>query len=177
MTNAKRLPTQDRLHELFYCVGGRLIRKISQGSQVSGDVAGYLNNLGYYSARVDSVNYKVHRLIWKFYMGTDPIGVIDHIDMNPSNNEIWNLRDVDQFTNRQNNMTAAKLGGNQWYTDENGICRLTDFGRPIINEKWRARYRTRIDAMTPEQKEERRLHRRELARVRRERKRLADGSE
>ena len=47
-------------------------------------------------------NYRMHRIIWMFFNGTFPIGAIDHIDRNKTNNKIENLREVTVSENQQN---------------------------------------------------------------------------
>lgn len=45
-----------------------------------------------------------HRIVWAFHRG-DIAGEIDHIDGNPSNGRIENLRDVSRATNMRNKRT------------------------------------------------------------------------
>lgn len=53
-------------------------------------------------------HYLVHRIIWLHFYGEWPRKNIDHIDGNPSNNRISNLRDVSQSVNMQNLKKANK---------------------------------------------------------------------
>ena len=57
---------------------------------------------GYYQTKVNGEHFYNSRLIWKMSTGKDPENVIDHIDNNPSNNNISNLRDVTQRENLLN---------------------------------------------------------------------------
>jgi len=55
---------------------------------------------------------KAHRFAWFMYYGELPKNHIDHIDGNPSNNKIENLRDV---THQQNHMNRKKVKGYCWH--------------------------------------------------------------
>ena len=57
---------------------------------------------GYLEVRFSVVRELAHRLAWALHHGEWPASVIDHIDGNPSNNRISNLRDVSQSVNAQN---------------------------------------------------------------------------
>lgn len=59
---------------------------------------------GYYRGGLLGRNVMAHRAVWKLHHGTDPIE-IDHIDGNPGNNRIENLRAVD----RQGNVRNARI--------------------------------------------------------------------
>jgi hypothetical protein len=67
---------------------------------------------------VDKKQYKVksHRLAWYLHYGHLPINFIDHIDGNPSNNKIDNLRDV---THQQNQWNHTKAKGYCWNKSAN----------------------------------------------------------
>jgi len=97
--------TQKRLHDLFeYREDGNLVRKFPvKGTQV-GDVAGWLQlSKGYFRVSVDGTEYQVHRLIFLYHHGYLTPGMeIDHIDGNPGNNRIDNLREVTRSQNIQN---------------------------------------------------------------------------
>jgi len=69
---------------------------------------------GHMYASIDRKKYLAHRVIWKMAYGFDP-GVIDHIDGNPRNNKLGNLRSVTQFENGKNarirkNNTSGMMG-------------------------------------------------------------------
>ena len=70
---------------------------------------------------VDKKQYKVksHRLAWYLHYGHLPINFIDHIDGNPSNNKIENLRDV---TAQQNQWNHTKAKGYCWNKSANKFC-------------------------------------------------------
>ena len=67
------------------------------------------NQSGYVYANIPNVGLRPgHRIIWKIVYGKDPDQVIDHIDGNPSNNRIENLRDVPPERNAQNRVNTKK---------------------------------------------------------------------
>jgi hypothetical protein len=70
---------------------------------------------------VDKKQYDVlsYRLAWYLHYGHLPINFIDHIDGNPSNNKIDNLRDV---THQQNQWNHTKAKGYYWNKTANKFC-------------------------------------------------------
>ena len=98
--------TQQRLHELFeYRDDGNLIRKVSTTNRVKvGDVAGYRNNNnGRYYVTFNKKNYLLHRWIFMYHHGYLTNGKdVDHIDGNPGNNRIENLREITHAQNLLN---------------------------------------------------------------------------
>jgi hypothetical protein len=57
---------------------------------------------GYFSICVDGKRYLVHRLAWFYVHGLWPIHQIDHINGNPSDNRLANLREATNSQNQQN---------------------------------------------------------------------------
>jgi hypothetical protein len=57
---------------------------------------------GHLHAGVGGRNHSLARLIWLYVTGEWPTGYIDHIDGDPQNNRIANLRDVSPRVNSQN---------------------------------------------------------------------------
>lgn len=53
-------------------------------------------------------NFLAHRVAWAVYYGVWPEGVIDHINGNPSDNRLINLRDVSHAANSQNMKRSRK---------------------------------------------------------------------
>lgn len=95
-----------RLHELFEYdrENGRLIFKVSRGSKAVGSIAGSLGNDGYIRVKVDSVDYKMHQIIWLLETGK-LVPNIDHWNGDTTNNRFSNLRE----STYQQNIANAKL--------------------------------------------------------------------
>ena len=74
-----------------------------------GDVAGRYDRFNYNEIAVFGKNRKAHRLAWLYTYGSMPSKHIDHIDGNPSNNKIVNLREA---TSSQNQYNAKKRKDN-----------------------------------------------------------------
>jgi len=73
-----------------------------RGRATKGSVAGNLTSRGYIRVGVDGKVYKAHRLVWLYVYGYFPENEIDHIDRNPSNNKLSNLREVSHQCNMRN---------------------------------------------------------------------------
>lgn len=69
------------------------------GSEAGCTDASYTSKKQRISVRVDGKLLLAHRIAWMIYHGVEPEGQIDHIDGDPSNNRIENLRVA---TNAQN---------------------------------------------------------------------------
>lgn len=61
-----------------------------------------IGSSGYHEVRVNKQSFLAHRIIWKLIYGEDPINIIDHIDNNPHNLRINNLRIANHADNRSN---------------------------------------------------------------------------
>lgn len=81
---------------------------------------------GYRKLCILGQTYAAHRVAWAMHYGEWPGCVIDHIDGNPANNEIANLRAVDHVINARN---RAVTDSNQC-----GIMGVRWDGK---REKWR----------------------------------------
>jgi hypothetical protein len=92
---------KDRLHEIFKYKDGVLFRK------KNGVVAGSKDTKGYLISSVDGKRQKNHRIIFMMHYGYLP-RIIDHIDRNPANNKIENLRDVNYAQNSLNSGTSMR---------------------------------------------------------------------
>jgi hypothetical protein len=68
--------------------------------------AGCTRSDKYVTIKVDAKRYLAHRLAWLYVHGEWPSRHLDHIDGDPSNNRIANLRDVSRSINMQNQLRA-----------------------------------------------------------------------
>jgi hypothetical protein len=80
------------------------------------------------SAEFEKCHFMVHRLVWMFHNG-ETENEVDHIDRDPSNNRIENLR---QVTRQQNNINTVRKDSScrgiclhkrtqRWYA-QIGVC-------------------------------------------------------
>lgn len=82
---------------------GELRWKNPPGSKVKcGDLAGWINAKGRVVVRWQGLGVYGHRLAWLLYFGEWPAQHLDHIDGNPANNRIANLRVATVRLNNEN---------------------------------------------------------------------------
>ncbi len=119
--------TQAIVQKLFEynAATGDLINRTSRHYKITaGSVAGYIGDGGYRAIKIKQRRYTAHRLVWLYVHGVWPTHEIDHLNGNPADNRIQNLRDVPHQVNVQNrrasarNSTTGILGvgpsGNRW---------------------------------------------------------------
>ena len=115
---ANPLPDQDRLNALFHYDGltGQLTRKISTSPKAQkGMVVGSKLKSGHLQVNIDHQKFLVHRIIWKMRFGSEP-EVIDHIDGDPANNKLINLRNGTQLDNTRNQKRHRDgVAGVSWF--------------------------------------------------------------
>lgn len=116
--NVENITTSTELHHFFEyeAVSGRLKWKNPTSRRNKpGSYAGCQRKDGYWIVALRGALLYAHRVIWCMSTGEWPKYVIDHIDRDPSNNRIENLRDVEEVINsinkniRKNNKTG-KVG-------------------------------------------------------------------
>ena len=125
---------QQTLNELFEYRNGNLYRKISTNSRLKiGDKVGTIAKNGYVRTSINGKLYLVHRLIFLMEYGYLP-NDIDHIDRNPSNNNIENLRPATRTQNQYNSTrkrTKNNLKNVYWVPRLNKwVVRLNINGKP-----------------------------------------------
>jgi hypothetical protein len=82
----------------------------TQGAR-PGESAGTKKPCGRLEISIFGRRHYAHRLAWVIAHGNWPAGVVDHINGDPSDNRLCNLRDVSQQINTQNRRRAQKPGG------------------------------------------------------------------
>jgi hypothetical protein len=97
--------TQEYLKEIleYNPESGIFTWKVSTTNLIKiGEIAGKPRADGYCRIRIFNKLQYNHRLAWLYTYGELPIGYIDHIDGNPSNNRISNLRNATNYENQYN---------------------------------------------------------------------------
>jgi hypothetical protein len=107
-----------------------LIWKIPPKNKKVGDAVGYVRvskrGVRRWQTMIDYKSYLCHRLIWELVNGEIPEGLtIDHIDQNPLNNKIENLRCVPNKVNVRNkgiysNSSTGIAGVSTWICPRSG---------------------------------------------------------
>lgn len=72
---------------------------------------------GHLRGRIDGRAYSAHRVIWKMVHGDDP-AVIDHINSDPKDNRLDNLRSVTQQENCAARRKTVQFSGITWRADK-----------------------------------------------------------
>ena len=97
------------------------------GGAKAGDRAGSYDTERYLVMRVDGRYYRGHRLIWLYVHGCWPSHHIDHINGNPSDNRLANLREA---TSTQNGINRRRDPRNK--SGKTGVTWCNN------SKKWRA---------------------------------------
>ena len=130
--------TYEKAHQLFeYLPNGELQRKITTSPKsLKGTFVGNGDIRRYKYFSVNGVKYYNHRIVWFMYHGYMP-KQIDHINGNPLDNRIENLRECNQSENNWNQgiKVTNKSGykGISWYArDKRWVAKLNVFGKSHI---------------------------------------------
>lgn len=115
--------TQNLLRELFEYRDGNLYWKISSGNMThAGDKVSPKNHQKYCQVGINGKRYYIHRIIYLYHHGYLP-KYLDHIDRDPLNNKIENLREVTQSQNCMNSKSfknsSSKFKGVSWDKNRN----------------------------------------------------------
>ena len=103
---------------------GLFYRRESRGCKKAGSPSGWKVTRGYVCVGVGAMQFTAHRLAWLYMTGAWPLGVIDHINGDTSDNRWANLRDVPHAVNCENQRNARR-------SNASGYLGVTMFkGRP-----------------------------------------------
>jgi hypothetical protein len=108
----------------YHPTTGDFAWKITSGKSRKGSPAGYISKRGYVQIGLEGKIYLAHRLAWFYVTGVWPTKNVDHIDGNPTNNAIENLRLASQSENiRNSRLSKSNTSGHK------GVCWDSKHGR------------------------------------------------
>lgn len=102
--------TQNQLKKLVDYKDGNLYWRESGSGRKMGVPAGIINGSGYRQIMINYKLYLTHQLIYLYHYGYIP-KCLDHIDSNPSNNDINNIRESTVSQNAMNKRKAKVING------------------------------------------------------------------
>jgi hypothetical protein len=105
MSTMKKDLTQERLKELlsYDPETGVFTRRVDHGKLFkAGDVAGGLRGGKYCTVGVDYHRYQMHHVVWLYVYGVWPTEEMDHINGDPFDNRLANLRPATRQENARN---------------------------------------------------------------------------
>lgn len=132
--------TSERLRELidYNPETGVFVWRVSCRGTKAGDVAGASGTEGRRHITIGYARYKAHRLAWLYVCGCFPTKLIDHINGDPTDNRINNLRESTASENQTNQREAHSrnktgLLGAQWNKGKQKFkSRITIGGKEIF---------------------------------------------
>lgn len=89
---------------------GNLIWIGSRRHGHNGKVAGRRSKSGYIGVGIANQRIYAHRIVFALTHGVWPVGLVDHVDGDRTNNRPTNLRDVSAQQNLQNTLRPARSG-------------------------------------------------------------------
>jgi hypothetical protein len=117
MKPINEVPIQ-RLHEVFDVSfdTGAVVWKIQTARCTKvGSLAGFKKSSGHLYVQIDGKTIALHRIVWAMFNGSWPVGILDHMNENPADNRICNLRIASKSQNganvrrpQRNNKTGYK---------------------------------------------------------------------
>jgi hypothetical protein len=114
-------------------------KKLAKNTIV-GEKAGAIREGGYIAIRINKKLYLAHRLAWLYVYGVWPSCVIDHINRDPSDNRIENLRDVSSSVNSRNMETSRKRDEYNLAPNHKGKDGKVHSWRAYVNENGNKTY-------------------------------------
>ena len=133
---AKPLPTKEELDKLYLYDPKT---GILTGKRY-GKIVGYRTGKGQYlMVNIKRKNYQIHRIVWRMMTGEDPAElVIDHRNLDKTDNRWENLRAITAGDNRSNNNQSCV------FKTKNGTYRVVlKFRKKLVINK---RFKTEAEA-------------------------------
>lgn len=88
---------------------GVVVRRVNTGpTGRAGAIVGSPDPNGYLRTQLNGHVHLLHRIIWLHYYGAWPSEWIDHINRNPADNRIANLRQATRSLNNQNRVNSYR---------------------------------------------------------------------
>ena len=98
-----RNPTQTQIQDLLRYENGKLYwrKKVSRKINAGDEAGTFRKTDGYRQIMIASQTYRTHRLVYLYHFGYMP-EILDHVNQNPTDNRIENLRPATRAENAYN---------------------------------------------------------------------------
>ena len=132
-SNTGRLTWRERPREHFK--GGAGWHNFN--NQFANKIAGVQKNDGRYEIKLDGKSFKAARIVWAMQTNTAIFGAIDHIDGNPANDRLSNLRVVSAAQNARNRSNLSNnssgIRGVTWHVPSSKWWARVTFNNKTIS--------------------------------------------
>lgn len=121
-----KIPTQEYVKKLFYYDpdSGVVYRRVASNGFKKGSVVGYKRSNSGVAVKLLGRTRCLHHIIWLYVYGYIPENQIDHINRDPLDNRLKNLREVSSQCNiRNQSVNSANTTGIK------GVCPYKDSGQ------------------------------------------------
>lgn len=113
LTGKEPVITADKLRDILSYdpkSGIWVWRKKNARKVIVGKIAGFLHSSGYWKINIDGKAYYASRLAWLYVTGELPNGIVDHINLDKSDNRWCNLRLATKSQNGANSRAQNAFG-------------------------------------------------------------------
>lgn len=158
----KKLPPLELLRELLHYdpeTGLMTWIKGRQGVREGSPAGSMPNREGYRKLRFKDGTYVLHRVAFFMGSGVEPVGIVDHINGNPTDNRLCNLREATPEQSSCNTRITSRnksgVKGVYWHLDKKRWVVVVGFRRKKVQAD---RFRTVEEARIAVMEARSRLH-------------------
>ena len=127
LTDKRSNLTPDRLREAlnYDSLTGIFTWQFANDGHEIGEIAGSASRSGRRTILIDGQTFYASRLAWLYVYGKWPINFLDHVDGNPGNDKIENLRDCTHAQNMANAKSVKTGLKGTYFKNGHWVAKIT----------------------------------------------------